>query len=278
MRARTPQFLLDRHGQRLRPLEREHLARASAYASTMGDDSFFTHVTAAVAWGLPLPLYLLRGSAIHVGVSAPARLPRGRGVRGHEVAPWDAKPQVDETTGLLLPPPATVWAMLGSMIRDERDLVAAGDAVIREWRVTRPLSTITEMTRTVHAGRRVGIQRLRDALPLLRTGSASRPETWARLILRAAGMPEPELNYEIIVAGAILACVDLAYPAAMIAIEYEGEHHLLDPEQWARDIRRYEQLTALGWTVIRLTKADVFTASGGFTSRVHHALAATTLA
>ena len=31
---------------------------------------------------------------------------------------------------------------------------------------------------------------------------------------------------------------NLGYPELRIAIEYEGEHHLTDPLQWAEDIAR----------------------------------------
>ena len=73
-----------------------------------------------------------------------------------------------------------------------------------------------------------------------------------------AGLPEPHLNHPIVTGGRILATADLVYPDARVAIEYEGGHHLLDPAQWAYDIERYDALRAAGWTVVRITKADVF--------------------
>nr|WP_240948979.1 DUF559 domain-containing protein [Microbacterium sp. CFH 90308] len=100
-------------------------------------------------------------------------------------------------------------------------------------------------------------------------------ETRCRLILSDAGLAEPELNHVVLDSdGKFVACVDLAYAQQKIAIEYEGEHHLRDPEQWAKDIARYEALAAAGWFVIRVTKADVFDGRADLVRRVRHALRA----
>lgn len=263
----------DRHGRELGPAERAHLRRAHEYTASMSDGQFFSHVTAAVIWGLPLPHGVVDRAEIDVGVFPPARLPRGRGVRGHETTARLTTVHRDAWSGLLVASPASTWAMLGAILWDPYDLIAAGDAAVRDWRVTEPLTTLTSLTAAVRSGRRVGVGDLRAALPRVRTRSASRPETRARLTLVDAGMPEPVLNVDVYEAGRKIACVDLAYPRLKIAIEYEGEHHLLDPEQWARDIGRYEQLVAAGWRVIRVTKAELFQNPYSFVARVRRAIA-----
>lgn len=255
-------------------LEAEHLRRAWAYAAVATEHVFFSHVTAAIAYGLPLPPLLLFGRDIDAAVCAPRRLPRGRGVRGHQVKPSQVRVVADEHTGLRLTDPATTWATIASALNDPYDLVAAGDAVVRQWRRDQPLATIEDLQRAVCSGRRVGVPAMRAALPLIRTRSASRPETHCRLTLVDAGLPEPHLNFDVYVGGIRLGCVDLAYPRWRIAIEYEGEHHLLDPEQWARDIRRYERLAAAGWLVVRVTKPELFGDRRTFVSRVRAAITA----
>jgi hypothetical protein len=120
----------------------------------------------------------------------------------------------------------------------------------------------------------VGVGKLRAALPSIRTRSASRPETRCRLALVEAGLPEPALNFDVVEHGRALGCVDLAYPELRIAIEYEGEHHLLDPEQWARDIERYDRLREAGWVVIRVTKTELFRSPNLLIARVRRARAA----
>jgi very-short-patch-repair endonuclease len=57
------------------------------------------------------------------------------------------------------------------------------------------------------------------------------------------------------IAGKVLH-LDLAWPDARVAIEYEGDHHRTDRAQWHYDIRRYDLLAENGWTVIRATASD----------------------
>ena len=248
----------DRWGRALGPAERAHLTLALAYAPRMSEGEFFSHITAAVILGIPLPYLLIARSLLHVSVLRPRRLPRSVGIRGHEARRSLVTTMRDERTGLLIATPAAVWVSLGRQLTDPYDLVAAGDAVARTWRVDSPLATLADLQSAVSAGRRVGVAAARLALPRVRTDSASRTESWLRLTLIDHGLPEPERNHDVYENGAYLGCVDLAYPGLKIAIEYEGEHHLLDPEQWARDIARYEALRAAGWIIVQITKADLF--------------------
>lgn len=254
--------------------EAAHLLRACQYAERMAPHEAFSHVTAAVIWDIPLPPGMLHDRRVHAGVEGPRRLPRSDGVRGHELLPGTARFVTHPTTGLRVTDPASTWATLGAVLRSQRDLVAAGDAVVRTWRVPHPLATPDELAGAIERGRRVGIRSLRAALPLLRTRAASRPESHLRLALTDAGLPEPLLNHPIVAGGRVLATADLVYPDARVAIEYEGEHHLLDAAQWAYDIERYDALRAAGWTVVRITKADVFGPYAQASAKVAAALAA----
>lgn len=178
--------------------------------------------------------------------------------------------------GVRVTTPASTWATLGAVLRDEYDLVAVGDAVVREpMFLDDPpaLGSLDQLRAAVSVGRRVGLPALRAALPRVRTRSASWAETRCRLILIDAGLPEPMLNLEVRDArGDLVACIDLAYPTCRIAIEYEGEHHLTDPTQWAKDIARHEALTAMGWLVIRVTKADLRARGATLVARVRRAI------
>ncbi|MFB7891577.1 endonuclease domain-containing protein [Microbacterium sp. NPDC056044] len=262
----------DRCGLALGPAERAHLALALAYAPRMSDGEFFSHITAAVILGIPLPYLLVARSLLHLSVFRPRRLPRSVGIRGHEAKPSLVSPIRDERTGLLIANPAAVWASLGRQLTDPYDLVAAGDAVVRTWRVDSPLATLADLEAAVAAGRRVGVAAARLALPRVRSDSASRTESWLRLTLIDHGLPEPERNHDVHENGVYLGCVDLAYPDLKIAIEYEGEHHLRDSEQWARDIARYEALRAAGWIVVQITKTDLFDEPATAVRRVQAAI------
>lgn len=278
--VRTRTTLVDESPNTSAVARREHELRthALAYALVMPIAQFFTHLTAALFWGVPLPpsLILKAPLAPDVGVMSPGRAPRNRAVRGHEVAVQLAHIVSHPTHRVRVASPASTWAMLGALVPDIRDLVAAGDALVREKMFAespKPLASKENLAAAIDSGRRVGIASLREALPLIRTRSASRPETWLRLALVQAGLPEPALNWTLTVDGRTVACIDLAYPGRKIAIEYEGGHHLTDDEQWNTDIARYENLVAAGWFVIRVTKDQLFGDPASIVARVRRAIA-----
>jgi hypothetical protein len=160
--------------------------------------------------------------------------------------------------------------------------VAVGDAIVRQPRIPGPhgrverppLGTQEELGRAIDAGRRIGVARLRLALPRVRGGSASRPETWARLVLVDAGLPEPELDIDVYDDhGSFIGCVDLAYRHRRIAIEYEGDQHRTDPAQWQRDIEKHQMLADVGWRVVRVGRRQLFTETAAYVRRVRRLLA-----
>ena len=136
------------------------------------------------------------------------------------------------------------------------------------------MASLATVTAAVVAGRRVGRPALRVALERLRTGSSSRPETWCRLLLVDAGLPEPQLDVDVYDErdGEFIGCVDLAYPELRIAIEYEGDQHRTSPAQWQRDIDKYDRLAAAGWRVVRVGRDQVFGSGQTFVTRVKRAL------
>ncbi|NYF18379.1 hypothetical protein HDC37_003239 [Microbacterium sp. AK009] len=252
---------------------------ALEYRPVMAANQFFSHVTAAALWGLPIPPHVLRAAVRNgpdVAVFGPARHPRRHGIRGHEVHPASAYIVEHPGHGLRLTSPASTWAALGATLRDPYDLIAVGDAAVRERMFrddTPPLATLEHLTAAAAVPRRVGAAALRAALPRIRTRSASPRETRCRLLLIDAGLPEPALNHEVRDhTGRVIACVDLAYPEARVAIEYEGEHHLFTREQWARDLARYEALAAAGWFVVRVSAAHLEDGDAALAARVRAAL------
>jgi hypothetical protein len=238
----------------------EAVQRATAYAARMRPSEFFSHTTAAILWGLPLPR--LHDSLVDVAVCRPERASRSAGVRGHQIDPRLV--HVVTRDGLRVTTPASTWAGLGPLL-SPYDLVAAGDAIVcirtsaGGMPGPPPLATLDQLRAAIDAGRRPGVGALREAFGRIRTGSWSRLETWVRLILIDAGLPEPDLNFDAYdAAGRFLGCIDLAYPDLKIAIEYEGDHHWMTAEQFQRDIDRLDRLVEDGWRIVRLTKGHVF--------------------
>lgn len=251
---------------------REILRLAQAYATRMRPTEFFSHTTAATIWGVPLPR--LGDQLLDVSVHRPRRAPRGAGVRGRELDPRLV--HVTTYKRLRITTPASTWAGLGTVLHPY-DLVAAGDAFVcqrtsaggKGFPDPPPLATLDQLRAAIDAGRRPGVGALRDAFGRIRTGSWSRLETWVRLILIDAGLPEPALNVDVYSdAGLFLGCIDLAYPDLKIAIEYEGAHHWRTADQFQRDIDRLDRLVENGWRIVRLTKTHVFATPSEVVRRV----------
>lgn len=246
----------------------------------MPESQFFCLATACVLWGAPIPPGILRHRGetggfvdrpLDVGVFLPDRASRSRGVRGRSIAPGWADVVTASGSGIRLTSPSSTWAMMGQVLSED-ELVILGDALVRTPQRdtdTPPLATVDGLRRAVEVGRRPGVLRTREALPFIRTRSWSPQETRMRLVLvRDGGLPEPELNWPVLVDGELVANIDLAYPDLMLGFEYDGEHHLTDAAQWAKDIRRLEMLTDLGWSIMRVTKRDLDALRGPFIARI----------
>src|SRR5690606_31308174 len=106
-------------------------------------------------------------------------------------------------------------------------------------------------------GRFKGCVTVRTAFGLAREGVESPKETETRLLVIADGLPEPVVQWQVFDGSRLVGRVDLAYPELKIAIEYDGDGHRTDKEQWRRDIRRQRELERLGWIVIHLTESDL---------------------
>lgn len=258
--------------------QRAAIIRAAlAFAVQMHPAEYFSHTTAAVLWDLPLPL--LADARPHVSVAG--RAPRTRGIHGHQIDPKLSRVVTHPTLGIRVAHPATTWAMLGGSLRHPYDLVAVADAIVRVPRIPGRVArierdawgTVPELAAAMQAGRRRGAAALREALPRVRGGAASRMETWVRLIITDAGLPEPVTDHDVFDPhGRFVGCVDLAYPELRIAIEYEGDQHRTDPRQWQRDIEKHEQLADLGWRVIRISRDHVFADPESIVRRVRAAI------
>ncbi len=138
-----------------------------------------------------------------------------------------------------------------------RDALAAMDALARVHGLT-----LAEMMRVVpRYFRRRGVIQLRELIPLVDGASESPGESWTRLEILDRGLPCPRLQHWVHVDGVPTYRLDLAYPHARVAIEYDGEEFHTSPEDRAADRVRRQWLRDNGWTVIVVTKHD-FTAEG----------------
>jgi hypothetical protein len=98
-------------------------------------------------------------------------------------------------------------------------------------------------------------------------------ETRCRLLLILGGLPAPEVNADIYDAdGGWVARPDLSYPLVRLAIEYQGDVHRTDRNQWQDDIQQTRLLRELGWEVLELTANDLFLRPARTLALVHRHL------
>lgn len=215
---------------------------------------FFTHTTAALLLGAPLPIEVERDSRLHISAVAESRAPHARGIRGHALD-LDADRQLAMTGSLLHTNATRTWFDLANLLRIH-DLVAVGDYLIH-WR--NPRTSVQELRAfcAKQAGRR-GVRKARMALPLLSDRSESRPESVLRVILELGGLPHPQINHEIVLTQTgSLVRTDFAFPDQKVLLEYQGDYHRIRKDQWRKDMTRRRMLGADGWKVIELNADDL---------------------
>lgn len=267
MPADRPQPIADAK-DRYATIRRRLIALCKAYVSRERKDAVFSHLTAAILHGLPIPDHYLtiQGApeALNLHVSVPKRRnrPRGRGVTGHQLNAKLMGATVWRHGVAVLSESMTFCTVTQMKEFSLDDLVTLGDAIVlsQPLRSDRraPSCQPTELQSVAAEQRYRGAQRLREAAELIRTRSQSARETKLRMIVLRAGLPEPELNFEIMTnSGELVARLDLYYPGLRLGFEYDGQHHRLDNYQYARDAERGEALVRAGIVNLRFSAKHI---------------------
>lgn len=143
----------------------------------------------------------------------------------------------------------------------------------------RRLVSLERMRRTsdLHTGPgAVGAPLLRELLTIYRDDSSpaeSPLEVFARRAIARAKLPPPVRQHRVVIDG-VSYRIDLAYPAAMIAIEAEGYRWHSSRLRWDRDKARERALRGVGWTVVVGTYESVRVDPSIFVDQVADALGA----
>jgi len=205
-------------------------------------DGVVSHQSAALAWGLPL--------------RTPPEKP-------HITVPAKRRPRSG-------PPAVLHWATIDP-----------GD---RQRRLTSLLRTVLDCARTLPFGealavadaglaanlphqrliaaslalRGPGVLNLRRVAAVATAVSGSYLESMMRALVLAAGLEgfEPQV---VIRKGRFRARVDLGHRKARIAVEVEGYEFHGSSADFAADCRRYDELVAAGWLVLRFTYHQILT-------------------
>ena len=240
------------HGTRVAaatPLSLELSCRA--VATRLPPGAAFSHRTAALLHGMPLPLFA--DALLDVTVPAPRRAPRPAGIRGHSatIHPTDTATLSSVTVTTV----ERTWCDLAGML-DLPDLVAAVDSLL--WHEA-PRTTTARLTDAIEAyPARAGRRVLRRALELSSVHSRSRPESLVRVDLALSNLPTPVANLEVYLQTARRTVyLDLAFPEYKLELEYHGDQHRTNPRQWRSDVRRQNDVGDEGWQALQFTGDDL---------------------
>ncbi|WP_232375404.1 endonuclease domain-containing protein [Mycolicibacterium baixiangningiae] len=108
-----------------------------------------------------------------------------------------------------------------------------------------------------HSGAR-GIRRLRRTMTLVDAGAESPQETRLRLLLVRSGLPRPVTQIPVHDdRGRVVRRIDLGWPDIRVGVEYDGEQHFTNPDDYAGDIERLEFLAARGWLIVRVSATQL---------------------
>lgn len=269
------------------------LARCRAYAPLLREGQFFCFTTAALLYAIPLPRALEAG-ALHIAAGPSGSRPRTTGVVGHRLSQTTA---VRLVAGLRVENPASVWCRLAEALGEDDLIAAGdylvsgrvgagsrvasaranggqvsggqvsgdrasggqvgGDRASGGWEPA--LATLSELREAVIATAGSRGSRIRhSAIDQVRERVDSRSESLLRMLLVRNGLLEPLVNVPAYRAdGAPLGRPDLSYVDAKVALEYEGDGHRTDVQQFRYDIARRERFEDAGWRVRRVTADDL---------------------
>jgi len=158
--------------------------------------------------------------------------------------------EVTSLGGITVATPARAGFDLARHLRGAT-AVAHLDALARATRITKQ-----DLIRLVdhYPGAR-GNKRARLLIDMMDAGAESPKESWLRLVLINAGFTPPTTQIRV-TEGQFVAYLDMGWEHQMVALEYDGDHHQSDREQYVKDIRRAETLERLGWQVVKVVKED----------------------
>jgi hypothetical protein len=118
-----------------------------------------------------------------------------------------------------------------------------------------------------------GIRRLWRALDLVDAGAESPQETRLRLLLVQSGLPRPVTQIPVTNArGRVVRRIDMGWREWMVGVEYDGEQHFDNPDDYAKDIVRLEFLASKGWTIVRVSATQLRCQRAEVVQRVRLAL------
>ena len=255
--------------------------KIAAYRPRLRAGQRYAGETAIRLWRLPHTRSWHPDEPLEIVVPLDASPPRTAGVLGHRLAE-DRATTWRVANSPVVDPIAAIFGFAHRL--SVNSAVSLLDAVVTDadnypgLYASRPSFTLADLSSRLQEWKRFhGSGTIRAALSLVREHVESPKETETRLLLTDAGLPEPAIQYPVMHNSVLIARVDLAYPELKIAIEYEGDGHRTEQQQWRRDIQRQRDLEDRGWIVIRLTQEELVAGGASVLHRVRRALLSRTL-
>ncbi|MFM6974346.1 MAG: hypothetical protein ACKOXM_04310 [Agromyces sp.] len=228
--------------------------RIRALAPRIPDTQFFSHLSAAGMWGLPLPSRGT-GEPLHMSVLSPHPRPRANGILGHEL---DGRvTTIVRIDDIPVADPTSTWCQLASMLSIP-DLVAVADAMVMPEGDAAPLCTLSELDEAVNVRRgHRGAGQLREALDMVRIGSQSRVESVLRVLMNLAELPEPRLRFHLDSPdGALNTVIPIAFTDYRVGVDVHLESDRAFRVRSA-ELERLARLDDLGWKLLAFSDADI---------------------
>ncbi len=233
--------------------EVRHALAATALWPALAGDTVFSHVTAAVLYGLPV--WRIGLDLVHV------TRPRRNGARTRRAvhvhpAPLDPG-EIGTAVGLPVTCPARTVVDLGRTVPFER-AVAVADAALHMELVTRDQLAAA----VLRAARWPGVPAARRVVEFADGRSESVGESRSRVAIQRAGLPAPVLQWGVTDhRGRPLGRVDVGWPQLRTVGEFDGMvkyGRLLQPGQSVADVvvqekRREDAIRATGLAMVRWT-------------------------
>jgi hypothetical protein len=176
------------------------------------------------------------------------RPPKGIVARNERIAPDEWR----ELDGIPVASPARAAFDLGRY-RPEYEALARLDALMR----AQPFSIedVLLLTKRYRGAR--GVAKLKALLPFVDGGAESPRESWWRKLVIDSGFPTPSTQIPVVDEhGIYVRRLDFGWGDYKVALEYDGDQHQSDRQQYLKDRQVIPMLRRLDWHVTVVVKED----------------------
>lgn len=190
----------------------------------------------------------------------------------HENKQWTSR-DVTAVNGIPITTPALTLLHLAALV-SLSELERAVENALRRHLTT--LAELDDLLRRYARRGRPGIRNLRMLVRARMDTQAkptdSSPEVSMLQLIRRHGLPEPVRQFQVMHQGRKIGRVDLAYPDARIAIEYDSDEFHTGRVASEHDSRRRHTMIAAGWLPITAIKTDLRAGADLFCTALNAAL------